>query len=202
MPFSVSAIPFSCTVQYLSIHRLIKKESIKTYLENDDAFNWNYGIALAAVRRYDEALEALQRLSDESFKAELTYVTWLAKCYIGIGAIDKAWKCLDTEDQETVYEVLQLIANECYKLGGGKFLYSAKAFKVLYDIDKFPDYLNGLIGACVGFFRHCVAQKQCRTLTSDDADTLPEIVEMLETSGSPKCNRYCKTIQTWRAQNV
>ena len=152
--------------------------------------------------RYDEALEAFQHLTDESFKAELTFVTWLTKCFIGTGAIDKAWECLDTDDQGTVYEVLQLIANECYKLGGGNFLYAAKAFLELYDIDKIPDYLNGLIGACVGFFRHCIVQKQGHILTNMDEDALSEIVEMLKTPASPKCNRYCKTIQTWIAQNI
>ena len=176
---------------------LVYLESIKSYLENDDVFNWNYGIALAASERYDEALGALQNVSDLSFTNELAYIMWLAKCYIMTGQLEKAWECLDTEDQETTYQVLQLLANECYKLGGHHFLYSSRAFKELFEIDKFPDYLNGLIGACVGFFRHFVAKNQ-----DYHRNALEEVIEMLGSSPDPRCRSIVKTIQTWEAQQI
>eukprot|EP00956_Cyclotella_meneghiniana_P038106 scaffold148878_cov24-Cyclotella_meneghiniana.AAC.1 len=181
---------------------LVYLESIKTYLENDDVFNWNYGIALAALERYDEALEALLNVCDLSFKSDLAYIMWLAKCYIMTGQMKKAWECLDTEDHETTYQVLQLLANECYKLGGHNFLYSSKAFKELFEIDKFPDYLNGLTGACVGFFRHFIAKNQDSRVRSEDENALEEVIEMLESANSPKCRSIVKTIQRWKAHTL
>lgn len=173
-------------------------ESIKPYLENDNMFNWNYGISLAAMGKFEEALEALLSVSDDVLKTELAYILWLSKCHIMTGALDKAWECLDIEDQEITYEALQLIANECYKLGGPAFIYSFRAFKELFEIDKFPDYLNGLIGASVGVFRHFIAQRQSSEILSIDQEALSEVIEVLETSTAPKCRGIAKTIQTWR----
>jgi hypothetical protein len=118
------------------------------------------------------------------------------------GAPEKAWECLDTEDNAISYEVLQLIANECYKIGGDQFLFAARSFKELFGIDKFPDYLNGLIGASVGFFRHVVMEMQCATLTSGDLEALSEVVEMLKDANSPKCHSVVKTIHTWSTQHA
>jgi hypothetical protein len=161
-------------------------------------FNWNYGISLAAMGKFEEALEALLSVSDDALKTELAYILWLSKCHIMTGALDKAWGCLDIEDQEVTYEVLQLVANECYKLGGPAFIYSVRAFKELFEIDKFPDYLNGLIGASVGVFRHFIAQRQSSEILSNDQEALSEVIEVLETSTAPKCRSIAKTIQTWR----
>eukprot|EP00804_Cyclotella_cryptica_P000538 CCRYP_009952-RA/>CCRYP_009952-RA protein AED:0.13 eAED:0.13 QI:0/0.5/0/1/1/1/3/0/555 len=176
--------------------------SIKSYFGNDDPFNWNYGMALAASGKFDEALEVLQTVSHESFKRDLAYVLWMAKCWVASGAPEKAWECLDTDDNATSYEVLQLIANECYKIGGHQFLYSARGFKALFDIDKFPDYLNGLIGASVGFFRHLMVKMNGSAMTRVDLDDLTEVIEMLETSSSPKCRNIAKTILGWRTQHA
>jgi intraflagellar transport protein 56 len=170
----------------------VSLESIKTYCEADYIFSWNYGIALAAVEKYDEALEALQSITDESIKKELTYSIWVAKCFIKVGALEKAWACLDVADQEITYEVLQLIANECYRVGGESFLYATRAFGELYEIDKFPDYLNGLVGSGVGFFRHCIAQG---ALSSQDKRNLKEVAEILQSI--PKARAAAKTIENW-----
>jgi hypothetical protein len=117
-------------------------------------------------------------------------------------APEKAWECLDAGDNATSYEVLQLISNECYKIGGHQFLYSARAFKALFDIDKFPDYLNGLIGATVGLFRYLVFKMKGSIITKEDLDALTEVIEMLETSSSHKCRNIAKTILKWRTQHA
>ncbi|KAL7519226.1 hypothetical protein ACHAWX_004012, partial [Stephanocyclus meneghinianus] len=179
-----------------------KQDSVKPYLANDDSFNWNYGIALAASGKFDEALEALQFVSKESLKSDSAYVLWIAKCWLMNDAPEKAWECLDTDDNATSYELLQLIANECYKIGGHQFLYSARAFNALFDIDKFPDYLNGLTGASVGLFRYLVVRMKGSIITREDLDALTEVIEMLENSSSHKCRNIAKTILKWRTQHA
>lgn len=56
--------------------------SIKAYMYNDDDFNFNHGIALAATRNYKAAEEALLLIHNERYKAEYVYISWLARCYI------------------------------------------------------------------------------------------------------------------------
>lgn len=43
-------------------------QSIKSYFANDDDFNWNYGLALAATGKYREAEEALGAVQNESYR--------------------------------------------------------------------------------------------------------------------------------------
>ena len=61
---------------------IIYLESIETYLKDDDAFNWNYGIALANCQKFKHAEEVLLRVKSEKFKNDQTFLLWLCKCHI------------------------------------------------------------------------------------------------------------------------
>jgi intraflagellar transport protein 56 len=61
---------------------LVYLKSIRDFFPNDDDFNWNYGIALAAAGDYKTAEEALQLIKNEAYKSEYTFMSWLCKCYI------------------------------------------------------------------------------------------------------------------------
>ena len=61
---------------------LVYLKSIRDFFLNDDDFNWNYGIALAACGDFKTAEEAFQLIKNESSKSEYTYMSWLCKCYI------------------------------------------------------------------------------------------------------------------------
>eukprot|EP00959_Pyramimonas_sp_CCMP1952_P022829 479818-Pyramimonas_sp.AAC.1 len=56
---------------------------------------------------------------------------------------------METSDES--FNLLQLIANDCYKCGA--FFYAAKAFDVLERLDPSPEYWEGKRGACVGVFQ-------------------------------------------------
>ena len=47
---------------------LVYLKSIRPYFINDDAFNWNYGIASAAAGEYRDAEEGLLQIVDEKMK--------------------------------------------------------------------------------------------------------------------------------------
>ena len=46
-------------------------QSIRSYFNTDDDFNWNYGLALAATGKYKEAQEALAAVQQEAYRSGL-----------------------------------------------------------------------------------------------------------------------------------
>ncbi|KAK1945908.1 Intraflagellar transport protein 56 [Phytophthora citrophthora] len=126
--------------------------SISTYLSSDDAFNWNYGVSLAATGAYQEAIETLLRVQNSDLQTKLVYCGWLCRCYIHTGCSAQAWEIyLKIDNSETAFALLKQIANVCYKTQ--QFFYAAKAFDVLERLDPDPEYWEAKRGACFGFFR-------------------------------------------------
>ena len=184
---------------------MVYLDSIQPYLGEDDEFKWNYGISLAASGKYEDGIETLLKVSKESYKEELAYVLWLAKCFIATKSPEKAWECyLKIDESDISYEILQLIANECYSMGDEQFLYSARAFDELSKIDAFPDYEDGMIGACVGYFRRILVKMHevgGHKLCDKDSENLMEVLDILESSNTPRCGKIANTIRTWTIQN-
>merc|ERR1711988_1811085 len=71
---------------------LVYLKSIKPYFSNDDDFNWNFGIALAAAGEFKEAKEAFHMIQNEKYRAEFCYVSWLARCYVKSNEPALAWE--------------------------------------------------------------------------------------------------------------
>ncbi len=57
---------------------LVYLKSIKSYFLNDEDFNWNYGISLAAAGEFVEAEEALLQIQTEKYRADYCYLSWLS----------------------------------------------------------------------------------------------------------------------------
>eukprot|EP00906_Rhabdomonas_costata_P007860 RCo011231 len=172
---------------------LIYLNSIKTYFPQDNDFNWNLGIAQAAAGQYKDAIETLLLITKEAYRQEYCYITWLARCYIMAQQPKKAWELylkMDTSNES--FSLLQLIANDCYKIGS--FYYSAKAFDVLERLDANPEYWDGKRGACVGVFQQVIAEKE-------PPELLRDIVGMLRNSRSNQVEGIVHVMKNWAKAN-
>ncbi|CAM6071431.1 unnamed protein product [Sphagnum tenellum] len=159
---------------------LIYLKSIKAYSEAQDEFNWNYGIAKAAVGAYQEAEQALLLVSNEHYQSDYYYQAWLCRCFIMAGKASLAWDHnVQIEASEESFSLLLLIANECYKTG--QYLYAAKAFDGLERMDESPEYWEGKRGACIGVFQMVISGKEPK-------ESLIVVLELLRnTNNSQVC---------------
>ncbi|XP_015255673.1 PREDICTED: intraflagellar transport protein 56-like [Cyprinodon variegatus] len=90
------------------------------------------------------------------------------------------------------FSVLQLIANDCYKMG--QFYYAAKAFDALEKLDPGSCYWEGKRGACVGVFQLIVANKEPR-------EKLKEVLALLRNSGNPQAEYIIRVLRKWAKDN-
>mmetsp|Transcript_4337 Transcript_4337/g.10363 ORF Transcript_4337/g.10363 Transcript_4337/m.10363 type:complete len:565 (+) Transcript_4337:163-1857(+) len=172
---------------------LIYLKSVKAYLFNDDDFNVNYGLAKTATGHYKEGEEHLSNVQSEKYKSEYSYIMALARCYIYNRKPRMAWELyLKMETSHESFNLLQLIANDCYKMG--HFFFSLKAFDVLERLDPNPEYWEGKRGACVGAFQQIAAGKESR-------DQLREIALMLRNTTNPQVEYIMKLFKKWAKDN-
>lgn len=172
---------------------LIYLNSIKSYFYNDDTFNFNYAQAKAAVGNFKEAEEIFLLIQSEKIKNDYTYLSWLARCYIMNHKARPAWELyLKMETSGESFSLLQLIANECYKMG--QFYYAAKAFDVLERLDPNPEYWEGKRGACVGIFQQVIAGHEPK-------ETLRDVLQILRNTGNPQVEYIIRTMKKWAKEN-
>ena len=90
------------------------------------------------------------------------------------------------------FNLAQLIANDCYKMGA--FFYSAKAFDVLERLDPDPEYWEGKRGACVGVFQLVVAGMEPN-------ESLIDVMTMLRYTSNPQVAYIIRIIKKWCHEN-
>jgi len=176
---------------------LVYLRSIKTFYFNDDTFNFNYGIALAATGAFKEAEETLLLIQNERMTKDICYMSWLARCAIMNYHAQSAWEKYLSLDPQAADNVgfLQLIANECYKTN--QFYFAAKAFDVLERLDPNPEYLEGKRGACIGVFQQYVTGRMGALEKPLQQQQVADAVQMLRTSNHPTCEKAVLTIRKW-----
>ncbi len=105
--------------------------------------------------------KAFLLIENEKIKYDYVYLSWLARCYIRNNKPRLAWELYLKLDQSTeTFNLLQLIANESYKMG--HFYYAARAFDLMERMDPNPEYWEGKRGACAGAFQLIVAGHEPR----------------------------------------
>lgn len=132
-------------------------------------------------------------IQSEKIKNDYVYLSWLARCYIMNKKARLAWELyLKMETSAESFSLLQLIANDCYKMG--QFYYSAKAFDILERLDQNPEYWEGKRGACVGIFQLILAGREPR-------ETLREVLPLLRNTGNPQVEYIIRALKKWAKDN-
>ncbi|KAL9645020.1 hypothetical protein ABK040_004513 [Willaertia magna] len=150
-------------------------------------------VAHAYAGNYKEAEKILQAVQEDDYRRDYIFNSWMARCYIMNGKPELAWELyLKMETSIDAMNLLQLIANDCYKIGS--FYYSAKAFDVLERLDSNPEYWEGKRGACIGVFQQIVIGKE-------PSETLRDIVHMLKNSSREEKNIILQIIAKWAHEN-
>ncbi|XP_043599225.1 intraflagellar transport protein 56, partial [Bombus pyrosoma] len=184
----------SCFFLYRQFEEvLVYLNSIKTYFSNEDNFNFNYAQAQAAAGYFKEAEEAFSNIRNEKYKNDYIYISLLAHCYIMNKKPQLAWDLYLKMDTTTEsFNLLQLIANDCYKVG--EFWYAAKAFDMLERMDPSPENWEGKRGACCGTFQYIVAERQSKEL-------LPEVVQLLKNTSNSQVEQIIRVMRKWGKDN-
>ncbi|NXN94251.1 IFT56 protein, partial [Rhinopomastus cyanomelas] len=172
---------------------LLYLNTVKSYFYNDDTFHFNYAQAKAAVGNFSEAEEVFLSIQSEKIKNDFVYLSWLARCYIMNKKPQLAWKLyLKMETSGESFKLLQIIANDCFKMN--QFYYSAKAFDILERLDNNPEYWNGKRGACMGVFQMILAGREAK-------DTLREILHLLRSSANSQAEYIVNIMKKWAKEN-
>ncbi|XP_046736835.1 intraflagellar transport protein 56 isoform X2 [Diprion similis] len=172
---------------------LVYLHSIKSYYFNEDVFNFNYGQAKTAAGYFKEAEDAFLMIRNERYKNDYVYISLLSYCYIMNKKAQLAWELyLKMETSNESFNLLQLIANTCYKVG--EFWHAAKAFDMLERMDPSPEHWEGKRGACCGTFQYIVAGKQPKEL-------LPDVIQLLRNTNNSQVEQISRVMRKWGKDN-
>lgn len=122
------------------------------------------------------------------------------------------------------FNLLQLIANDCYKVG--EFWYAAKAFDMLERMDPSPENWEGKRGACCGTFQYIVAERQSKwalllwriifffnkkafryfaniwfLFNVIFRELLPEVVQLLKNTSNSQVEQIIRVMRKWGKDN-
>ena len=173
---------------------IIYLESIETYLKDDDDFNWNYGIALAACQNYKLAEEVLLRIKKEKYRNDQIFLSWLSRCYIMNNKPDIAWNLyISIENNIVAVYILSFISHEFYRMG--HFYYSFKAFLFLEKFSPSSENTNGKVSSAIGVFYQLVSAKI-------GSEKLQEVIHYLNDGAqSEEVKKSIKLFKKWGKEN-
>uniref|UniRef100_A0A674E4C4 Intraflagellar transport protein 56 n=1 Tax=Salmo trutta TaxID=8032 RepID=A0A674E4C4_SALTR len=172
---------------------LIYLNSVKSYFYTEDTFNFNYAQAKAALGNYKEAEEIFLLIQGEKMKTDYVYLSWLTRCYIMNQKGRLAWELyLKMGASPDSFSLLQLIANDCYKMG--QFYWAAKAFDTLEKLDPDSNYWEGKRGACVGIFQLILAGREPK-------ETLKEVLPLLRSTQNTQVEYIIRALRKWAKDN-
>jgi len=174
-------------------HCALYLNSVRTHYFNEDTFNFNFAQAKGMLNQFQEAEELLVMIQSEKIKSDFTYIQWLARCYIMNKKPRLAWELYEhMETSPESFQLLQLIANECYRMG--QFYYAAKAFDFLEKFEASQENWEGKRGACIGVFQLIIAGHEPK-------ESLHDIISLLRNSPKQNAEKILSVMKKWAKEN-
>ena len=166
--------------------------TIEQHLAEIDEYNYNKGMALAALSRWAEAEQYFLLVRNSHYKTEIYYTSWLARCYIKNGKMERAWnlylEATQTEDAKTLLQIISIDG-----FGSGDYYYAMRAFDLLYKFSGDPTNREGMIASAVAVFRGVLTKTEiperlgealaCLSSEPEAADVYQTIQNYLDTYG-------------------
>jgi intraflagellar transport protein 56 len=160
-------------------------QSVEQSIGETDEYNYNRGMALAALSRWAEAERHFLLVKNAQYTKEVFYTSWLCRCYIKNKKPDSAWNLYGEATQaEDAKTLLQIIAADGY--AAGAYYYAMKAYDLLAKFEGDPALREGMIASAVAVFRGILSRKE-------PADRLGDVLAIL--SGEPEAAQTLQTIQ-------
>jgi intraflagellar transport protein 56 len=166
-------------------------ETIEQFVNEIDEYNYDKGMTLASLSRWQEAERALLMVKNPAYTKEIFYSSWLCRCFIKNKKPEAAWNlyvdATSTEDSKTL---LKIIAADCFQ--AGLYFYSMRAYDVLAKFEMDPSFKDGLVASAVGVFR-CVLTKK------ETPERLMDVINAL--AGEPSASAILQTIQQYQIES-
>lgn len=121
--------------------------SINSYLEENDAYNYNYGQSLCQVGKFSEAEKHLKLVQNEKYKREICYILALSRSLIENEKPEEAFGLCEHPGLRSSdrIQILQVLANDAFRKEN--FFLACKAFDLLQQLDQDEEYWLGKKGA-------------------------------------------------------
>ncbi len=94
------------------------------------------------------------------------------------------------------FNLLQLIANDCYRVG--EFWVAAKAFDMLEKMDPNPEYWEGKRGACAGALQAIIAKRK----NGAPLNGIGDIIALLRDSNNAQAENMLRAIRRYASGNM
>jgi intraflagellar transport protein 56 len=166
-------------------------ETIEQYANDVDEYNYDKGMTLASLSRWQEAERSLLMVKNPAYTKEVFYASWLCRCFIKNKNPEAAWNlyidATSTEDSKTL---LKIIAADCFQ--AGLYFYAMRAYDVLAKFEMDTTYKNGLVASAVGVFRGVVTR-------TETPDRLMDVINAL--AGEPSASSILQRIQQYQIES-
>ncbi|OHS98347.1 hypothetical protein TRFO_08933 [Tritrichomonas foetus] len=164
--------------EYDEVLRIFK--TIESMMTENDEFNYNRGMTLAALSRWAEAERYFLLVKNEAYTREIFYRSWLCRCYIKNRKPEAAWnlysEATQTEDAKTL---LEIISNDCFQ--NGDYYYAMRAYEILAKFEMESTHREGMIASAVGVFRNILSRRESPERLQEVVNCLAEDPEAEQT---------------------
>ena len=170
---------------YDDVLRIFK--TIESELAENDEFNYNKAMTLAALSRWAEAERHFLLVKNPAYTREIFYNSWLCRCYIKNRKPEAAWnlysEATSTEDAKTL---LEIISNDCFR--SGDYYFSMRAYDILAKYELDSTYKEGMIASAIGVFKNILSRRE-------SPDKLQEVLSSL--ASEPDAEQTLQTITNY-----